>query len=144
MTRTLRRTALVLTASALLAGVGWNASAATPAAPPAAGAGPSSLSVGPVTLGGVPLQVCVAGTCRTTPAVTSVTLDLAGTAPTLPTMTEQPCATGVGVGALASGTAGATVSGELTLVLAGGTRVALPIRQAVPANGALSITACTA
>ena len=118
-----------------------------------------SLTVGPVPVPGVPVQVCLnqsdvpggVNNCVSTPAAQSVSLtvnvQLATPSPVfvLPTITPIPCPSGTqGVAVqILSGSAGVTITGSIAVVLNNGTPVTIPIAQVVAAGGqTVTIFAC--
>lgn len=107
-------------------------------------------SVGPVSVPGVPLSVCVddgSPTCVPTPPATTVALTVSVTvnpdAVTLPTVTPGLCSNGQGVAlVVTSGSAGGVISGSVTVTV-GGTPTVIPIGlTSVPANQTVIVSAC--
>jgi hypothetical protein len=112
---------------------------------PALGAG-SNITVGPIPIPAVSLQVCVNGTCQTAPQVTALTVRLKGSAGVLgtpPVLLPVACSSGVGIGVrTVPGTLGA-VTGSVTLTTAGAGTVSVPISQSVGTSHGLTVSACS-
>lgn len=109
-----------------------------------------SASVGPVTVPGVPVSVCVdygTLTCTPTPPVTSVALTASATvdpgAITAPTVTPGMCSNGQGVAlVVTSGSAGTVLSGSVTVTV-DGTPTVIPIgTPPTPPNQTVIVSAC--
>ncbi len=144
---------IVQVAAALLVGallcVGTASAAPAPAVAPAAPAavlGATHLTLGPIPIPAASLRVCVNGACRTTPGVTSVTIDLRGAAtllPTAPVILPVACSSGLGIGVRTlPGTLG-VVTGTLTLKATPAGTVTIPLSQSVGLTQGLSVSACT-
>jgi hypothetical protein len=118
-----------------------------------------SVTVGPVPLPDVPVEICVTQTdvsggvdeCVASPAGKSVSLtvvvhtDTPQPALNPPTLTPIPCPSGTnGVAAeVFTGSAEATISGFVTLVLNDGTPLTIPIDEVVAVGGqTLTVFAC--
>ncbi|MGH9265273.1 MAG: hypothetical protein ACRD1D_11335 [Acidimicrobiales bacterium] len=115
-----------------------------------------SVTLGPVPVPGVPVEVCVeqtdvgANQCVTGPAGETVTLTVtvtladAGLIVVPPTIAPVPCPAGTGglAAQVTTGTAGATVGGSVT-VTGNGRSVTLPVAQTVlTPNQTLTVYAC--
>jgi hypothetical protein len=117
-----------------------------------------TLTVGPVPLPDVPVEICVEQTdlpepldeCVTTPPAESVSLTVIvhvdTPAPVLvpPTITPIPCPAGTqGVAArVFTGSAGASISGFVTIIV-NGTPVTIPVDEVIAAGGqTVTIFAC--
>ena len=109
-------------------------------------------TVGPVTVPGVPLSVCIqngATTCTPTPAATTVGLTVSATinagALTPPTVVPGTCSNGQGVALVVStGSGGSTISGSVTITVNGNPTV-IPI--SLPPTGpnqTVIVSACVA
>ena len=92
-----------------------------------------SASLGPIPLPNVPAQVCVDGTCQSTPALSEVLLDVrvrvdvdAGTLPTITPGTCPAGQTGLAL-VITTGTTGVTVSGSVTGKLPNGAPINIPV-----------------
>ena len=106
-----------------------------------------SASAGPVTVPGVPVEVCVDDDCQTTPALNTVSLDVEVTvdaAAALPTITPGECDTGTGVALVVqSGSEDAVVSGEVSGTLPDGSSFSEAIGPVTVGQGSTTVSACT-
>jgi hypothetical protein len=112
---------------------------------------PVKATVGPIPLPKVPLKVCVGSTCVDTPAATSLKLDLGvkvatpGLLLVPPTVLPVPCPGG-GLGAgvkVTPGSAGAVLSGRVTVTASGAPPVVVPLDRTLAAGSPpLTINAC--
>jgi hypothetical protein len=94
----------------------------------------------------VPVEVCVDGDCQTTPALSSVALevDVTGDATDVPTITPATCDSGQGVALVVqSGSDDAVVSGEVTGTTPDGSSFSLPIDPVTVEEGTTTVSACT-
>lgn len=117
----------------------------------ASAAVPVKLSLGPVPVPSVPLEVCVGGTCTSTPPAQSVSLVLTaeaakpGVVVTPPTITPSTCPGGaVGLAAkVIPGSAGAKVTGSVEVAVNGGSPVTVPVDLTLnPGTPPATISAC--
>lgn len=106
-----------------------------------------SASAGPVTVPGVPVEVCVDDDCQTTPALNTVSLELEVTvdaAAALPTVTPGECDAGTGVVLLVqSGSDDAVLSGEVSGTLPDGSSLSEAIEPVTLGQGSTTVSACT-
>jgi hypothetical protein len=110
-----------------------------------------SASLGPIPLPNVPAQVCIDGTCVSTPALSAVSLKVRATvdvnAGTLPTITPGACPAGQNGLALtiSTGSASVTVSGLISGTLPTGAPISIPVGPISigPNAETVTISVCT-
>lgn len=107
-----------------------------------------SVGAGPVPVPNVPVEACVDDECESTPALSSVSLDVEASSDvtsTPPTITPGTCASGTGIAfVVQTGSDQATVRGEVSGTLPDGSLFSEPVGPVtVPADESATVSACT-